>query len=163
MTEIRIHLPLVHAVIACLKPIIEEDKVADKVVAFFLKQHKNYGARDRSFIAESVYDIVRWRIKYEYQLNGYNPQWKYYKHLLLASLLNRAYMPVNSEVFDVSAIEMNELLSVIQQPIEEEFIAQSYPRAFYDFALKSIGTEWQKMAVALNQKPAVFIRANTLK
>lgn len=163
MTEIRIHLPLVHAVIACLKPIIEEDKVADKVVAFFLKQHKSYGARDRSFIAESVYDIVRWRIKYEYQLNGYNPQWNYYKHLLLVSLLNRAYMPVNSEVFDVSAIEMNELLSVIQQPIEEEFIAQSYPRAFYDFALKSIGTEWKKMAVALNQKPAVFIRTNTLK
>ena len=163
MIEIKIHLPLVHAVIECLKPIVEENKVADKEVASFLKQHKSYGARDRSFIAESVYDIVRWKIKYESQLNTYNPQWNYYKHLLLASLLNRAYMPLNPEVFGVSAIEISELLLVIQQPISDEFIAESYPREFYDFALKSIGADWHKLAVALNQKPSIFIRANTLK
>jgi len=37
-----------------------EHKYADKVIEKTLKQNPKWGARDRRFIAEATYDIVRW-------------------------------------------------------------------------------------------------------
>ena len=98
MTAIKIHPPIIEAITQCLKPILEEGKVADKEVGAFLKQHKQFGARDRSMIAESVYDIIRWKLKYVYQLEQTFPQFTYYKQLLAVSLLNRNYEIKNPEI-----------------------------------------------------------------
>jgi 16S rRNA (cytosine967-C5)-methyltransferase len=163
MQEIKIHQPIIDAVIVCLKAVFEEGKVADKEVSFLLKQHKNFGSRDRSMIAESVYDIVRWKYKYTYQLEMYNPAFSKYKHLLLVSLLNRKYSIKNPELFEVSPEEINALTKVTEQTIAVKHIEQSYPEDFYTFCLESIGEKWHELAKALNQKPSVFIRLNTLK
>ena len=163
MQEIKIHQPIIDAVIVCLKAVFEEGKVADKEVSFLLKQHKNFGSRDRSMIAESVYDIVRWKYKYTHQLEMYNPVFSKYKHLLLVSLLNRKYSIKNPELFEVSPEEINALTKVTEQTIAVKHIEQSYPEDFYTFCLESIGEKWHELAKALNQKPSVFIRLNTLK
>ena len=163
MQEIKIHQPIIDAVIVCLKAVFEEGKVADKEVSFLLKQHKNFGSRDRSMIAESVYDIVRWKYKYTHQLEMYNPAFSKYKHLLLVSLLNRKYSIKNPELFEVSPEEINALTKVTEQTIAVKHIEQSYPEDFYTFCLESIGEKWHELAKALNQKPSVFIRVNALK
>ena len=163
MQEIKIHQPIIDAVIVCLKAVFEEGKVADKEVSFLLKQHKNFGSRDRSMIAESVYDIVRWKYKYTHQLEMYNPAFSKYKHLLLVSLLNRKYSIKNPELFEVSPEEINALTKVTEQTIPVKHIEQSYSEDFYTFCLESIGEKWHELAKALNQKPSVFIRLNTLK
>jgi 16S rRNA (cytosine967-C5)-methyltransferase len=163
MQEIKIHQPIIDAVIVCLKAVFEEGKVADKEVSFLLKQHKNFGSRDRSMIAESVYDIVRWKYKYTHQLEMYNPAFSKYKHLLLVSLLNRKYSIKNPELFEVTPEEINALTKVTEQTIPVKHIEQSYPEDFYTFCLDSIGEKWHELAKALNQKPSVFIRVNALK
>jgi 16S rRNA (cytosine967-C5)-methyltransferase len=163
MQEIKIHQPIIDAVIVCLKAVFEEGKVADKEVSFLLKQHKNFGSRDRSMIAESVYDIVRWKYKYTHQLEMYNPAFSKYKHLLLVSLLNRKYSIKNPELFEVSPEEINALTKVTEQTIAVKHIEQSYPEDFYTFCLESIGEKWHELAKALNQKPSVFLRMNALK
>ena len=103
MQELKIHQPIIDAIIVCLKAVFEEGKVADKEVGFLLKQYKNFGSRDRSMIAESVYDIVRWKLKYNHQLEIFNPGFTMYKHLILVSLLNREYGIKNPEVFGVTS------------------------------------------------------------
>ncbi len=163
MQEIKIHQPIIDAVIVCLKAVFEEEKVADKEVASMLKQNKNFGARDRSMIAESVYDIVRWKINYSFQLENYNPELTMYKHLMLISLLNRNYTIKNPEIFGVTNDEITALHKIIEEPVKEKYIEQSYPEAFYDFCLDCIGEQWHALAKSLNQKPNVFIRVNTLK
>ncbi len=163
MQEIKIHKPIIDAVIVCLKAVFEEGKVADKEVSVMLKQNKNFGSRDRSMIAESVYDIVRWKLKYEYQLSNAGSQFTMFKHLVLISLLNRNYTIKNIEIFDVTNDEIIELRKVVEQPIPETHIAQSYPKEFYKFCEKSIGEQWHSLAIALNRKSKVFIRTNALK
>ena len=37
---------------------------ADKVVQQLLKRDKRWGSRDRAFVAETTYDIVRWKRLY---------------------------------------------------------------------------------------------------
>ena len=163
MQELKIHQPIIDAIIVCLKAVFEEGKVADKEVGFLLKQYKNFGSRDRSMIAESVYDIVRWKLKYNHQLEIFNPGLTMYKHLILVSLLNRVYGIKNPEIFGVTSDEIHELLKVIKLPITEKQIEQSYPETFYNFCLDSIGEQWHSIAAALNNKPSVFIRVNTLR
>ena len=51
---------LCEAVIEGLASIFLEGKYADKVIEKTLKQNPKWGARDRRFIAETTYDIVRW-------------------------------------------------------------------------------------------------------
>ncbi|MFN8295257.1 MAG: RsmB/NOP family class I SAM-dependent RNA methyltransferase [Chitinophagales bacterium] len=163
MQEIKIHQPIIDTIIVCLKAIFEDGKVADKEVNAALKLNKNFGSRDRSMIAECVYDVVRWKLKYEYQLSAYNADFTLYKHLVLVSLLNRNYSIKNPELFSISVDEITKLQNVIEQSIPEHSIAQSYPKEFYDFCEKSIGKQWHLLSEALNQKPKVFIRTNTLK
>jgi 16S rRNA (cytosine967-C5)-methyltransferase len=64
MNDKRLHRNLVLAVINALDEIFNDDKYADRVVNKTLKIDKRWGARDRKFIAESIYDSVRWKRLY---------------------------------------------------------------------------------------------------
>ena len=61
----RLHRNLVFAVIDALNMIFNEGEYADKVIEKVLKHDKRWGSRDRGFIAETTYDIVRWRRLYD--------------------------------------------------------------------------------------------------
>ncbi|MGA8852735.1 MAG: methyltransferase domain-containing protein [Christiangramia sp.] len=60
----RLHRNLVFATIDALAEIFNEGNYADKVIQKTLKRDKRWGSRDRSFIAETTYDIVRWKRLY---------------------------------------------------------------------------------------------------
>ena len=60
----RLHRNLVFAVISALDLIYNEKEYADKVVQKTLKLDKRWGGRDRKFIAETIYDMVRWKRLY---------------------------------------------------------------------------------------------------
>ncbi|WP_454987852.1 RsmB/NOP family class I SAM-dependent RNA methyltransferase [Capnocytophaga leadbetteri] len=60
----KLHRNLVDAVIEGLGFIFTENQYADKVVEKLLKKDKRWGARDRAFVAETIYDIVRWKRLY---------------------------------------------------------------------------------------------------
>ena len=60
----KLHRNLVFATIDSLHLIFNEKKQADKVLRNTLKRDKRWGSRDRSFIAETTYDIVRWKRLY---------------------------------------------------------------------------------------------------
>src|SRR5690606_35665988 len=62
--SMRLHRNLVFAVVDALKLIFNEGEYADKVIEKVLKFDKRWGARDRAFIAETTYDIVRWKRLY---------------------------------------------------------------------------------------------------
>ena len=60
----KLHRNLVFATIDALHLIFNENKQADKVLRTTLKRDARWGSRDRSFIAETTYDIVRWKRLY---------------------------------------------------------------------------------------------------
>jgi 16S rRNA (cytosine967-C5)-methyltransferase len=51
---------LVLAAAQALADIFDEGYYADKVIERTLKSDPRWGSRDRAFIAESVYEVVRW-------------------------------------------------------------------------------------------------------
>jgi 16S rRNA (cytosine967-C5)-methyltransferase len=60
----KLHRNLVFAVIDALHLIFNEGEYADKVVQKVLKFDKRWGARDRGFIAETTYEMVRYKRLY---------------------------------------------------------------------------------------------------
>ncbi len=60
-----LHRNLVEAVANCLNDIFTQNRYADRAIETTLKSNAKWGARDRGFIAESVYEIVRYRLFYE--------------------------------------------------------------------------------------------------
>src|SRR5690606_40272264 len=64
INNMRLHRNLVLAILDSLHSIFNEDEYADKIIAKTLKRDKRWGSKDRSFIAETTYDIVRWNRLY---------------------------------------------------------------------------------------------------
>ena len=56
----KVHRVLVEAIINALEQIFIEGKYADKVIERIFKANPKWGSRDRAYIAENIYEMVRW-------------------------------------------------------------------------------------------------------
>ena len=65
--------PHLRAIAEALQAIFIDGGYADKVIERTLKADKRRGARDRAFIAENVYEVVRW-YRLLYTLRGSMPK-----------------------------------------------------------------------------------------
>ncbi|WP_323787994.1 RsmB/NOP family class I SAM-dependent RNA methyltransferase [Psychroserpens sp.] len=158
----RLHRNLCFAVIDGLTLIFNEGKYADKVIQQLLKRDKRWGSRDRAFVAETTYDIVRWKrlyaeiaeVKAPYDrenlwrifavwatLRGIKlPDWKYFESTPSRKIKGRFDELSKTRVFKESIEDWMDELGV-----------------------KELGEAlWSKEIAALNVQADVVLRVNTL-
>ena len=161
--KMRLHRNLCFATVDGLLQIFNEGFYADKVIQQLLKRDKRWGARDRAFVAETTYDIVRWKRLYAEiadvkepfsrddiwrifavwaTLRGIKlPDWTYFENTPTRKIKGR---------FDE--------LSKIRK------YKESIPDWLDDLGEKELGkTVWTKEISALNEQADVVLRVNTLK
>ena len=80
----RFHRNLVEGVIEALDAIFREGTYADRALESLFKKNRRWGSRDRGFVAETVYDIVRWRRLYS-EIAGTAPPCRYSSSISCAS------------------------------------------------------------------------------
>ncbi len=159
----RLHRNLCFAVIDGLHKIFNEGEYADKVIQSLLKRDKRWGSRDRSFVAETTYDIVRWKrlyaeiaeVKAPYDrdnlwrmfavwatLKGIRlPDWKYFVNTPTRKIKGR---------FDE--------LSKIRK------FRESIPDWIDEVGIAELGEDtWTKEIAMQNEQAEVILRVNTLK
>ena len=159
----RLHRNLCFAVIDGLHKIFNEGEYADKVIQQLLKRDKRWGSRDRGFVAETVYEIVRykrlyaeiadvkapfdrdnlWRIFAVWAtLKGIKlPDWKYFTETPTRKIKGR---------FDE--------LSKIRK------YRESIPDWIDELGEKELGADvWTKELAMQNEQADVILRVNTLK
>jgi 16S rRNA (cytosine967-C5)-methyltransferase len=150
-------------VIDSLGYIFNDGEYADKVVARALKKDKRWGSHDRKFVAETIYEIVRWKrlyteiaeVKEPYDrdnlwrifavwavLRGIQlPDWKYFEETPVRRIKGR---------FDE--------LSKIRR------YREAIPDWMDELGAKELGEEkWSKEIAAQNEQAQVILRVNTLK
>ena len=126
-----------------------------------LKANKKWGSRDRSFVAEHTYEIVRhWR--YLWALLGEEPS---LKRQALKRLFWVYYSVVRGEEIPEWAIEkgisLEPVCDVSSLPLVQK---ESYADWFSERMETEVGVErWTQLAKALNQPTQVILRVNTLK
>ncbi|HSZ71298.1 MAG TPA: class I SAM-dependent methyltransferase [Cytophagaceae bacterium] len=159
----KLYKNLVDAVALALQEIVEHNKYADKVLEKVLKSNPKWGARDRAFIAETVYDIVRHQRllkKLTEDVTGYSGinEW------IGLYLLQQGYEIPNWLLFEHFQNIDYQLVNAKIENISSPAVLQSYPDWLYSRLENELGkSAWDKEAVCLNQPADVFLRVNTLK
>ena len=159
----RLHRNLVLAVIKVLDGVFNHDFYADKTIEKILKHDKRWGSRDRGFIAETSYEIVRWKRLY----------------VEIAEVKNSFDYKNLWKVFSVWAVlkgfilpNWNEFQNTPKRRIKGKFdklskirkYRESVPDWIDDLAVQEIGEKkWEREISALNKMAPVILRTNTLK
>lgn len=122
-----------------------------------LKQNPKWGARDRRFIAETTYDIVRW---YRYLLAVSGSENEDYWSLLGTWLIWRE--------IELPAWDQFKKLNVtsVKEKFQKEYplpIRESIPDWLDELGNRELPSRWAQEIKSLNHEAEVVLRANTLK
>jgi len=155
---VKLYRNLCEAVIAGLQEIFEEKKYADKVIEKILKSNPRWGARDRRFIAETIYDIVRWYRLFRELANAEENE--YWKLLAVWCLWNKTEFPDWEEL---KGVDRKKVLARYEEVKSERKIRESIPDWMDELGEREMGANWTSELEALNEEAAVVLRTNTLK
>lgn len=151
----KLHTNTVHGVITAIDEIFHQNKYADKVIERTLSSNPKWGARDRGFIAESVYEMVRWwRL-----INEVSPSDDLYHLFGTYWLLQGQELPSWREFKGIDPRDVENRY----QRIQERAILQSIPDWLDEMGANLLGDKWEKELDTLNQEAEVVLRVNTLK
>ena len=159
----RLHRNLCFAVIDGLNLIFNEGQYADKVVQQLLKRDKRWGARDRAFVAETTYDIVRWKRLYAEIAEVKEPFTRDNSWRLLAvwATLKGIKLP-NWKYFEDTPTRR--IKGRFDELSKTRKFAESIPDWMDELGVKELGESiWSKEIHAQNQQADVILRVNTLK
>jgi 16S rRNA (cytosine967-C5)-methyltransferase len=154
---IKLHKSTCLAVVRALQQIFEQQQYADKVVEYTLKSNAKFGSRDRRFIAQTIYDCVRWwRLLIVQSGLESTPQIDYWRVIGTYLQKQGVALPEWEEWRDVPA-------EIIEDTSFERKIRVSIPDWLDEVGLNELGNKWELEIAALNQPADVVLRVNTLK
>ncbi len=159
----RLHRNLVFAVIDGLHQIFNENEYADKVVEKLLKRDKRWGSRDRGFIAETTYDIVRWKRLYSEIAEVKAPfsRPNLFRIFAVWAVLRGISLPDWKQIEPTPA---RRIKGKFDELIKIRKFRESVPDWIDDMASKALGEElWTREISALNEQAPVILRANRIK
>lgn len=158
----RLHRNLTFAVIDSVRDIFNEGVYADKAVEKALQRDKRWGARDRKFVAETIYDIVRWNrlyaeiaeVKVPYDRDNI---WRLFS---VWCVLRGIALPDWNQIGDVP---LRRIKGKFDELSRIRKFRESIPDWMDDLGVEELGEElWTKEIAALNQQASVVLRTNTL-
>jgi 16S rRNA (cytosine967-C5)-methyltransferase len=158
---LKLHKSIVESIIEGLREIFELGLFADQVVKNKLKSDKRWGARDRKFIAESIYDLVRYYRWYMTigEIEQTNEH-RFQKIAAIYFLEKKLDFPEWFQPILPTEEKMEENRAVFGK--EVKYVA-SIPDWLDEIGKEELGEIWSAEMNALNQQAKVVLRVNTLK
>lgn len=159
----RLHRNLVFATVDALSEIFNEGNYADKVIEKTLKRDKRWGSRDRSFIAETTYDIVRWKRLYAEIADVKSPfkREDLFRMFAVWAVLRGIKLP---DWPQFSGTPERRIKGRFDELSKVRKFRESIPDWLDQLGEKELGEKkWTKEISALNHQAPVVIRANKLK
>ena len=151
-----------YTVIDSIRDIFNEGVYADKAVEKALKRDKRWGSRDRKFVAETIYEIVRWKRLYAEIAEVKEPfdrnnLWRLFS---VWCVLKGIALPDWNQIEPTPSRRIKgkfDELSKIRK------FRESIPDWIDEVAVSELGEElWTKELAALNKQAEVILRTNTL-
>lgn len=166
----KLYKGLSEAVVVSLTDIFVKDKQADRVVEQVLKSNKKWGARDRAFIAENVYEMVRWwrLVKYVSGITRATEREEFWVLFGCWQIIKplRLQLPPSGDLpewEEFASINKEHVLDLYAQGMAVRKIAESIPDWLDEIGEKELGNAWDAELQALNKQAPFVLRINTLK
>jgi len=143
--------------------IFNDAEYADKVVARALKKDKRWGSTDRKFVAETIYEIVRWKRLYVEIAEVREPfdRDKIWRIFAVWAVL-RGYTLPDWKYFEETPVRR--IKGKFDELTKTRKYKESIPDWMDELGVKELGEEiWTKELAAQNQQAKVILRVNLLK
>lgn len=156
-----LHLNIVQAVITGLEQIFDENKYADKAIEKLLRSNPKWGSRDRKFIAETIYEVVRWHRLLRYVLNPATETASHWHTLGAWFVISGQAYPAWKEFDGINTLQIKEAYANAKTV---RALRESIPEWMDVMLTTELGAKvWEKELACLNNQASVVLRANTLK
>ena len=158
----RLQPLLVRAVVEALFSIFCENRHADKVIEFVLRNNRKAGSRDRAFIAENTYEIVRYYRLYA-EILGHTPasHWDFWQicgiHFALSGYGN---LP---NLIEFKDLKVEEIIAKRDALYSQRAVRESIPDWLDALGQQELPTVWNDTLTQLNKPAKVVLRTNRLK
>ena len=159
----RLHRNLVYTTIDSLNAIFNEGEYADKVVARALKKDKRWGSSDRKFVAETIYEIVRWKRLYAEIAEVREPfdRDNLWRMFAVWAVLRGYPIP---DWRQLEGTPERKIKGRFDELSKTRAIKESIPDWMDELGVKELGEKvWSTEIAAQNQPAKVILRVNTLK
>lgn len=152
--EKKLHRILAEAAVGVLKSVFEEGMVADRAVGRALGANPKWGRRDRSFVAETVYEIIRRKRSLEV-LAGSAGWWEICGYWWGTQGYARPDWAVWEEVPE--SVRMERAARLESMPAAVRF---STSDAFDALGRQELGDAWEVELAAMDHAAPVYVRVN---
>ena len=160
--KMRLHRNLVYTTIDSLNAIFNEGEYADKVVARALKKDKRWGSSDRKFVAETIYEIVRWKRLYAEIAEVKEPFDRDNIWRMFASWAVMRGYPI-PDWRQLEGTPERKIKGRFDELSKTRAIKESIPDWMDELGVKELGEKvWATEIAAQNQPAKVILRTNTL-
>ncbi len=159
----KLHRNLAKAVISGADSIFNQGYYTDKTVHYLLRSNRKWGAKDRRFVAESLYDAVRHKRLYETIAQAQEPYtsadlWNFFG---VQWILKSYTLPEWEEWNNLS---VNDVLQAYNDLPSDRSIRESLPEWLDRYGVSELGEKvWEKEIHAQNTKAPVYLRVNELR
>lgn len=154
----KLYKNLVDAVALTVQDIFKGNRYADKAIERVFKQHPQWGSRDRRFVAEGVYEIVR---NFRLYATLAETETNYWFITAVWLVVRGTEIPEWQEFKHVRP----EQIKAMRETLRHDFkINESVPDWLYATISEEIGeAAAQRELAAMNSPANVYLRVNTLK
>lgn len=153
-TKLRLHKPLIAGIDQALTEIFLNGKKSDQALPAVLKSNSRWGSRDRAFIAENVYEIVRNKRLIYHILDSSEPK---IPQIIGVWLIIKGLYDETNEVFE----DLNPEEILLRSTISDPKIKYSVPDELDTYLINELGAEvWYKELEAMSSPADVFLRVN---
>lgn len=153
----RIHRILALAAADIIRSVFERQRVLDRELARAFEAHPKWGKRDRSFVAETVFEVVRWRRALGFLVDNDEPE-----ALCAAQWVRMGFeLP---EWWEYNGEPAQQILArELELPSQSRAIRESIPDWLDALGEAELGPAWSAELSTLNQRSRVYLRVNTLQ
>ena len=152
----KLHRHLCASTLELAKSVLVNHRVLDHELAAAFEENPKWGKRDRNFVAESLFEATRWRRALAFLVDSEETN-----SVLTAQWLLMGYeLP---EWHSYNGLPPEEIIAR-QQTLADQprAVRQSIPDWLDQLGHAELGDLWEPQLTALNEKPSVFLRVNTL-
>lgn len=163
------HPVQVKAVVQALQRIFLDGQYADKVIGSVLQSNPKAGSRDRAFIAETTYDVVRYFRLFTEVLGRTPKQEDDFWQIIGIYFLTRHLRNPSETAIELpdwrefQSFQPAEIIKRYQQAALQRALRESIPDWIDEVGKTELGDAWDETLRWLNRPADVVLRTNRLK
>ncbi len=154
---------LVRAVARALQAIFVENRYADKVIEQVLRQNPKAGSRDRAFVAETTYEVVRYYRLYSAILGREPSEEVHFWQLVGIHLLLQKGDETVFRLAEMRGLSPDDIRHRAEHWRQQRSYRESIPDWLDALGAAQLGARWEETLAWLNRPAEVVLRANRLK